>query len=92
VRASAKLKYTQVSTRQVQADFLRGSITSGHLARTGAPSFAGSALSETGYACTRNYICSTNPHIPACQDATEYCGSLDCPATGAICPSGAFVC
>jgi hypothetical protein len=93
VEASAKLQYTQVSSRQVQADFLRGGITSAHLSRAGAASFESSARSATGYACTRNYICSTNPHIPVCQERTEYgCGSLDCPPTGALCPSGAFIC
>lgn len=68
VKASATLQYTHVSSRQVQANFLRGGITSSHLSQTGAASFGGSARSETGYACTRNYVCSINPHIPMCQD------------------------
>jgi len=92
VRATARLQYTHVSSRQVQADFLRGSITSGHLSRAGAPSLGASAVGGTGYACTRNYMCSTNPHIPECQMQTDVCGSADCGGTGTICPSGAFVC
>ena len=91
VRADAHLQYTQVATRQVQADFLQGGITSAHLARAGAASFGSVADLETGYACTRNYVCSINPHIPACQMRTEFCGSFDCNATGPVCPTGAFV-
>lgn len=91
VRATARLQYTQVSSRQVQADFLQGGITSGNLRGAGPLSFGASALSETGYACTRNYVCSTNPHIPACQLRTEYCGSIGCDPSAAFCPTGPFI-
>lgn len=91
VRAGASLQYTQVSSRQVQADFLQGGITAKHLSSAGAPSFSAMARSETGYACTRNYVCSTNPHIPACQERTEVCGSIDCNPSAAFCPTGVFI-
>lgn len=91
VRKNAHLQYTHVSSREVQADFLQGGITSGHLSRTGAATFGAVTRPETGYACTRNYVCSINPHIPACQDRTMFCGTLDCPATGALCPTGEFI-
>jgi hypothetical protein len=91
VRAGASLRYTQVSSRQVQADFLQGGIATRHLAGAATSSFGGGYLSETGYACTRNYVCSVNPHIPACQDRSQFCGSLGCDPSGAFCPTGPFV-
>lgn len=68
IRKNAHLQYTHVSTREVQADFLQGGITSGYLPRSGAAAFGSALRSETGYFCTRNYVCSTNPHIPVCQE------------------------
>jgi hypothetical protein len=91
VRVGARLTYTQVSSREVQADFLQGGITARHLGRTRSASFGARTISETGYACTRNYVCSINPHIPACQLRTEVCGTLDCEPSGPFCPTGAFV-
>jgi hypothetical protein len=91
LRPDTPLQHTRVTSRQVQAGFLQGEITAGYLG--GA---AGARLTvprpETGYACTRNYVCSVNPHIPACQIRTENCGSAFCPpGTGALCPTGEFI-
>jgi hypothetical protein len=91
LKAGASVKHTRVSSRQVQASFLSGETTRTFLPQADQSSL-GVALARagTGYACTRNYVCSTNPHIPACQLRTEVCGSLDCSPTGALCPSGEF--
>lgn len=91
LRAGASLRHTQISSRQVQANFLQGELTSAFMgaARPTMPTFG--RLPETGVACTRNYVCSVNPHIPACQPRSEICGSLFCPATGALCPTGDFI-
>jgi hypothetical protein len=85
------LQHTVIASRQVQADFLQGDLTRGGLTG-GAVSLARYTRPETGYACTRNYVCSINPHIPACQLRTENCGSAFCPpGTGALCPTGPFI-
>jgi hypothetical protein len=75
LRSGASFRHTCIETRQAQADFLRGGITSAFMSRTSPFVMAGVRRPppETGYACTRNYVCSTNPHIPACQDASYYC-------------------
>jgi hypothetical protein len=87
------VRHTRVSARQVQAEFLQGSLTSRFMPSSGLLALQGRAAAGTGAACTRNYVCSTNPHIPACQLETEVCGSIECgPNTGAICDTGAFVC
>jgi hypothetical protein len=78
LKAGTTLRHTQMVSRQVQADFLQGGIASGFM--PGASPFMLRTMvggEETGYACTRNYVCSINPHIPACQDATEAC-SIGC--------------
>ncbi len=99
LRAGTVLQHTQVQTRQVQADFLSGGITSGFMAGT-ASSYPATAFGlykkpVTGPGCTRNYVCSTNPHIPVCQVHTERgcggSGDYGC-GSGAFCESGAFVC
>lgn len=91
-RAGTPLRHTYIASRQVQADFLQGGITSGFMPRTSLSMLRSTARVNTGYACTRNYVCSTNPHIPACQAPSDVCGSAFCgPDTGAICPTGAFV-
>jgi hypothetical protein len=90
VRRDTTLRYTHVASRQVQADFLRGDITTRHLGRARSASFGTGSVAETGYACTRNYVCSINPHIPVCQERTDVCGSIDCPPTGPLWPSGEF--
>ena len=93
LRADASVRHTVVESRQIQAEFFKGGITSGFMAAAGPTiSTMAAARPATGYACTRNYICSTNPHIPACQIHTEVCGSAYCgPSTGAFCPTGAFI-
>ena len=94
LRASADLEYLQVVRRQVQADFLSGGITSGFMAGT-ASSLPGSRGFQAALAGTRDYRCSINPHIPACQIRTEVCGggsgNVAC-GTGPFCGTGAFVC
>jgi hypothetical protein len=93
LKPGTAIRHTTVSSRQVQADFLQGSVTGAFLAQSESGMLA-NALNrpQTGYACTRNYVCSINPHIPACQTRTDYCGSADCPPnTGALCPTGAFI-
>jgi hypothetical protein len=68
------LNHTRVVTRQVQADFLFGEITSGFMAGT-APSFPTAGLIQTPLRRhTNDWVCSTNPHIPMCQVHTERCG------------------
>ena len=97
LRKGAVVQYTEISTRQIQADFLQGGITDGYLAGAAGASSQGFARfpSPTGVWCTRNYVCSTNPHIPACAPRTYRCGTLDwsgsCQSTGALCPTGAFI-
>ena len=92
LRRGSPTQLTRIVSHQVQAEFLQGSITATHMPGAAAATLAG-ALPPTGYACTRNYVCSINPHIPACQVHTEICGSAFCgPPTGALCPTGAFIC
>jgi hypothetical protein len=85
LRVGTTIRHTRVSSRQVQAEFLQGRLTSRFMPRSG-PLALRIAASETGAGCTHNYVCSTNPHIPACQVDTEGCGgsfgcdpSLGCP-------------
>jgi hypothetical protein len=73
LRSGAPFRHTYIETRQVQADFLRGGITSDFMPRTSPFTAAVRGRPDTGYGCTRNYVCSTNPHIPACQLASEVC-------------------
>jgi len=91
LRIGTTLRYTQVSSAQVQADFLSGGITGGHFGGAVGSSLRGLAVrSETGFACTRNFVCSTNRHIPACQERTDLCGPGDPPGS-TLCPTGPFV-
>jgi hypothetical protein len=92
LRATTTLRYTRITSQQIQADFLQGAITSGYMQGATSAFQATSARAATGVACTRNYVCSTNPHIPACQLRTEVCGTAFCgPNTGPFCPTGAFI-
>lgn len=92
LKAGTTLRYIYITSQQIQADFLQGGLISDFLPGTKFSALRGAAVAGTGAACTRNYICSTNPHIPACQLRTEVCGSFDCgPPTGALCPTGAFI-
>ena len=92
LRAATTLRYTRITSQQVQADFLQGAITSGFMENAISNLQATGARAATGAACTRNYVCSINPHIPACQFRTERCGSAFCgPNTGPFCPTGAFI-
>ena len=92
LKAGTPLRHTRVVTRQLQADFLSGGITSKLMAGT-APSFgAASARARPG---TLGYVCSVNPHIPACRPPTDACSvgcSADYGCTGALCPTAEFVC
>ena len=92
LKAGARVRLARTVSHEVQAEFLQGGITAGFMpsaAFSGMPTGA----AATGYACTRNYVCSTNPHIPACQMQSDVCGSAFCgPNTGALCPTGAFIC
>jgi hypothetical protein len=93
LKAGTALSHTQVVKRQIQADFLSGGITSGFLASsTSSLSATGSRVVVPG--TTRGYVCSVNPHIPACRPRTQGCpiASDDDPCTGAFCGTGAFVC
>ena len=92
LKAGTPLNHTQIRRRQVQADFLSGGITTGFLAgSTSSLPAAGKKAPIPG--TTRGYVCSVNPHIPACQQRTQVCGiGSDTPCSGALCPSGAFVC
>ena len=88
VRSGTTLRHTCVESRQVQADFLQGGITSEFMRSTRLSALRGAAVMGTGWGCTRNYVCSTNPHIPACQLRSEACVSFGCgPQTGLLCPS-----
>ncbi len=98
LQAGAVLQHIQIATRQTQADFLSGGITAGFMPGT-AFSLPMAMMRKNPVTYTRNYVCSTNPHIPACQLPTE----AGCPSrgacsgdvlcgSGAFCPSGAFVC
>jgi|GEM_PF-3021540 hypothetical protein len=92
LRSDAPLRHIRISSRQVQADFLQGGITTGFLAGTASSLRNVLPRAATGAACTRNYVCSTNPHIPACQADSDNCGSALCgPGTGTFCPSQPFV-
>jgi hypothetical protein len=94
LKAGTALPHTQILKRQVQADFLSGGITSGFLAGSTSSLPAASFRPAAVVGNTRGYVCSVNPHIPVCQPRTYACPipSDDAPCTGALCPSGAFVC
>jgi hypothetical protein len=88
LRTGTTLRHTRVSSRQVQAEFLQGGLTSSFMPRSGLMPLAAVARENTGPGCTHNYVCSTNPHIPACQDYSEVCGSFGCdPSLGCPPPS-----
>jgi hypothetical protein len=92
LKAGTPVRLSRTVSQHVQAEFLQGAITTAFMP-AGSFSAMPTVLAATGYACTRNYVCSTNPHIPACQMHTDVCGSAFCgPDTGALCPSGAFIC
>ena len=79
LRHGTTLRHTRIASQQVQAEFLQGSISSGFMSRSGFSMGAVGTRAETGYTCTRNYVCSINRHIPACQERTDFCGSTFCP-------------
>jgi hypothetical protein len=93
LREGATLRQTRVTSRQIQADFLQGDLASKFIPTDGPVAFARLLGREnTGYTCTRNYVCSTNPHIPVCQERTDFCGSTFCPPPDStLCPTGPFV-
>jgi len=94
LKAGTPLAYTQVVKRTVQADFLSGGITSNYMAGS-APSLVNPRARKMVAGASRGYQCSINRHIPACQMPSEACpiNSIDTGCgTGAICPTGAFVC
>ena len=91
LKAGLVLRHTQVVTRQIQADFLSGGITSSHLGDT-APALA-PALRANKVGHSNDYVCSLNQHIPACQNKTDVCVSFFCGGgASTLCPSGAFNC
>jgi hypothetical protein len=91
LRSGTNVRYTHITSQQVQADFLQGAITSTFMGGS-APALQGrAARAASGVACTRNYVCSTNPHIPVCQERTENCGSAFCNPSTAFCPTGVFI-
>jgi hypothetical protein len=86
------LRHTRVLSRQVQADFLSGGITARFMPGV-SPFMLGTRVrEESGVGCTRNYVCSINPHIPACQVETENCPFPPPYNTGGFCPTREFVC
>jgi len=92
LRMGATVRHPTVSSRQVQAEFLQGALAARFLPGAGlAGALTPAGAVGTGAACTRNYVCSINPHIPACQIHTENCGTGACGDTGAFCPTGAFI-
>ena len=91
LRSGTNVRYTHISSKQVQADFLQGAITSTFMSGSAPTLQARTARAASGVACTRNYVCSTNPHIPVCQVHTENCGSIFCDPSTAFCPTGVFV-
>jgi hypothetical protein len=99
LQAGKILQHTRVVTRQVQAEFLFGRITSGFMAGT-VSSLPAASLRRQAVAGTLGYVCSVNPHIPVCRPATEGCyqSQVGCTVepivcgTGAFCPSREFVC
>jgi hypothetical protein len=99
LQSGTVLQHTRVVTRQVQADFLSGGITSGFMAGA-VSSIPPALLRRQAVAGTLGYVCSVNPHIPACRPPTEGCyqSRAGCTVepiacgTGAFCPSREFVC
>jgi hypothetical protein len=88
LRQGAPVTHTQVSTRQVQAEFLSGSITAGYMgaaapAAVGAagvvrncPSYRGYCDPETEVVCRTGRLGPTlNRHVPACQSDLGACAT-----------------
>jgi hypothetical protein len=88
LRQGAPVTHTQVSTRQVQAEFLSGSITAGYMgaaapAAVGAagvvrncPSYRGYCDPDTEVICRTGRRAPTlNPHVPACQSDFGACAT-----------------
>lgn len=87
LREGAAVTHTRVSTRQMQAEFLRGGVTSAYLGAA-APTAVGAARVIRNCPSYRGYcdpdtevICRTgrraptlNPHIPACASDFGQCG------------------
>src|SRR6202021_2902834 len=69
LKAGTNAQHTKVVTRQLQANFLSGGITSRYLGGTTPYFSTGSA--RAGAAATVGYNCSVNPHIPACRPLTD---------------------
>lgn len=90
IKAGVMLRHTEVVTRQVEAGFLSGGVTSGFMAGTN-PALPSQAQ-RTAIHHSNDYVCSSNPHIPVCQNRTEACGTFGCPPGGTFGPSAAFVC
>jgi len=104
VKSGVKLRHTVVVTRQVQADFLSGGVTSGFMAGTNPALFPQMQRFRAGR--TNDFVCSTNIHIPACQIRTEVCpigrteitvcvigsGDPNCEPGGTFGPSQPFIC
>lgn len=96
LRIGAPIRVTRVSSRQVQAEFLQGALTTSFMVGSGLGALRLSLREATDDPrCTlrMNAACSLNPHIPACSGVTEFCPSVNCPPpTGAFCPTREFVC
>jgi hypothetical protein len=88
LKAEAKLRHTSTTSRQVQADFLQGGISSNFMPSANPWASSGWGKNTGGpWVCTHNYACSLNPHIPACRNNT---GALQCgggAVTGILCAS-----
>jgi hypothetical protein len=61
----------------MQASFLRGGIAARHLpSADAAPIVGNDETFRPRAAATQTYICSENPHIPACRLPTDGCTGL----------------
>jgi hypothetical protein len=89
--AGTSLQHTRVATRQLQADFLSGGITSSYMAGA-VPAFAAAGRKAVFAVGTAGVNCSYNPHIPACQAPTTACRSINIPCESGFCHTHEFIC
>ncbi|GAA2863678.1 hypothetical protein [Nonomuraea rubra] len=75
-----------------QADFLKGGLAARYLPSADVTPFVMRRAMPLRAIETMNYICSINPHIPACAPTNDCPDPGPDPATTSFCPTREFVC
>ncbi|WP_327086289.1 hypothetical protein OIE66_28635 [Nonomuraea sp. NBC_01738] len=76
----------------VEAGFLRGDLAVRYLPTAALTPFTARRSKVIRAVETLGWVCSINPHIPACQPETSDCTGPGPEPTTSFCPTREFVC